>query len=192
MNIIMIRHGETEDNTKKIFSRDDTKLTSLGIEQIINTKRLIKDLDFTQVYYSPLTRTRETISHLGLEGRPEARIREIDFGIFAGKDYSGILKEYPGETKMWTDNPINYKIPNGESVEMVYNRLKDFLEELVEKDENVLLVVHEGIIRLVCCWIFDNADYFFKFRAKNGSINIVSVVDEYKYISKLNYNPRLL
>lgn len=191
MDIIMIRHGETEDNMDRVYSRDTTKLTSKGIEQIKRTKENIKDLKFSKVYYSPLTRTKETIKYLELDGIAENRIKEVDFGIFSGSDYETILKNYPKETKIWTENPITYGIPQGESVEIAYNRLKDFLEEVIEKDENILLITHEGIIRLVCCWILDNIECFFKFKADNGSINIVSVVDDYKYISKLNYNPRL-
>ena len=186
----MIRHGETQDNTEKIFSRDSTSLTAKGIEQIKNTKMNLKELNFDRVYYSPLTRTEESIKHLQLNGTPEDRIREIDFGIFTGLNYENIVKKYPSESQIWTDNPISYLIPDGESVEMVYDRLKIFLEELVDKDEDVLLIIHEGIIRLVCCWIFDDIDYFFKFKADNGSINIVSIVEDYKYISKLNYNPK--
>lgn len=186
----MIRHGQTQDNKEKIFSRDDTKLTSLGIEQIKNTKKHLKDVKFTKVFYSPLTRTRESIKHLELEGVPDARIQEVNFGVFTGKNYHTILKEFPRETQMWVDDPIGYCIPEGESLEMVYDRLKDFLEEMKNKEEDVLLITHEGIIRLVCCWVFDNIEYFFKFKSSTGSLNIVSIVDDYKYISKLNYNAK--
>lgn len=187
----MIRHGETEDNLNKIYSRDETGLTPRGIEQIENTKKNIKELNFSKVYYSPLTRTKETMMYLGVEGSPESRIKEADFGVFKGSNYKSILKNYPDETKMWSDDYINYEIPEGESLVKVYKRLKRFLEELINKDEDVLLITHEGIIRLVYCWIFDDLEYFFKFKANNGSINIVSVIDNYKYIETLNYNPRL-
>ena len=187
----MIRHGETEDNIKRVYSRDDTCLTPKGIEQIENIKKEMKDLTFSRTYYSPLTRTKETIDHLRLEGIAEERIQEVDFGIFKGMDYKTILKEYPKETKKWTNDYMGYRIPEGESLEEVYKRLESFLEDLIEKDENVLLITHEGIIRLVCCWVFDNIDYVFKFKADNTSINIVSIVDDFKYIEKLNYKPGL-
>ena len=38
----MVRHGESEDNINKIFSRDNTSLTHQGIEQILKTKELLK------------------------------------------------------------------------------------------------------------------------------------------------------
>ncbi len=192
MDIIMIRHGESEDNINKIYGRDDTKLTLTGIKQIKTIKSELKKLNFTRVYYSPLVRTKETIKKLSLEGIGEKRIQELNFGIFKGKNYETILREFPKETKKWTDNPISYKIPKGESVVDVYKRLENFLEELVRNNENVLLVTHEGIIRLINCWVFNNPEYFFRFKADNASINIVSIVDGYKYISKSNYNKSLL
>lgn len=189
MDIIILRHGESQDNINKVYSRDNTSLTSKGIKQMKNIKRKIDLLEFTQVYYSPLVRTKESINYLELKGIAEKRIEEVDFGIFKGEDYKTILKKYPKETKKWTDDPINYRIPQGESVLDVYNRLEIFLNKLVKNNENVLLVSHEGIIRLINCWVFDNPEYFFRFKADNASINIVSIVDSYKYISKSNYKP---
>lgn len=187
MDIIMIRHGESDDNVSKIFSRDTTKLTEKGKNQIKGTKELLKDYKFDKVYYSPLTRTDETRQHLELEGIAEDRIREISFGIFTGYSFDEFTSIYPNESKLWVDNPNTYLVPEGESIDMVYVRVKNFLDEVSKQDENVLLVTHEGIIRLVCSWVFDDPKYFFRFRANNGSISIVTVDEGYKYIKKLNY-----
>lgn len=187
MEIILIRHGESQDNISKTYSRDTTKLSVKGIEQIKETKKAIEKLEYKKVYYSPLTRTKETLDYLELNGEPEVRIREMNFGIFTGKTFIQITEEYPRESQMWFDNYNIYKIPKGESLEMVYKRLTEFLDELMEQDENVLLITHEGIIRLACCWVFDNINHFFRFKADNGSINIISIDHKYKYISKLNH-----
>ncbi len=184
----MIRHGESEDNIQKIFSRDDTSLTPKGIEQIKGTKELLEKFNYSKVYYSPLKRTVESLYHLGLEGIMEPRIREINFGIFTGKTFEEITELYPDESKSWVDDSQNYVISEGESLLNVYNRVEEFLEEASKKDENILLVCHDCVIRLALSWIFDNPDYFFRFKIDNGSINIISVDEGYKYIKKLNYN----
>ena len=187
MDIIMIRHGESEDNTKKIFSRDDTSLTEKGIDQITDTKELLKKYNYKKVYYSPLKRTVETLETLELEGIEEQRIREINFGIFTGKTYKEILELYPEESKLWVDDSYNYKMLDGESLSDVYTRLVEFLEEISKEKDNVLLVCHDCIVRLALCWIFDNPDYFFKFKIDNGSINIISIDEKgFKFIKKLN------
>lgn len=187
LDIIMIRHGETEDNILKILSRDDTKLSDRGKEQIKRTRELLKDFTFDKVYYSPLGRAKETLDILGLDGNPDVRIREINFGIFTGYTYDELLEKYPEETKLWLDDPNTYNISEGESLNIVYDRVKNFLEEKAKLDEDIVLVVHDGIIRLALCWIFDNPNLFLKFKIDNGSINIISIEDDFKYIKKLNY-----
>lgn len=183
----MVRHGQSEDNVSKIFSRDDTRLTETGIEQIKNARKIIRNYDFKNVYYSPLTRTNETLQHLELEGIPEERIREVNFGKFAGLTVDELVEKYPKESKSWFEDPHTYEVPEGESLNMVYERIENFLEFAIEKAEDIVLVTHEGVIRLICSWVFDDANLYFKFKADNGSISIVSVNDDgHKYIKKLN------
>lgn len=187
MEIIMIRHGESEDNVGKIFSTDTTRLTEKGKEQIKNTRERLKEFNYKTVYYSPLTRTVETLEYLELDGIEDARIREISFGIFGGKVFEEFEKEHPEKTKLWIEDPFTYQVPKGESINMVYDRLTEFLDEIVKRDESVVLVTHEGIIRLACSWVLDDPNHFFKFKAGNGSISVINVEDGNKYISKLNY-----
>lgn len=187
----MVRHGESHDNLNKVYSRDETNLTKKGIEQIEMAKENLKDFSYKRVYYSPLVRTEETLKFLELEGIDDIRIRELDFGIFAGKNHEEVEEAFPEEFEMWNKDIYGYSIPEGESLLENYERLKDFLEDIIKKDENVLLVTHAGVIRLIFSWVFDNPEYFFKFKVTNGSINIVSIEDNYKYIKKINYNPRI-
>ena len=186
MDIIMIRHGESEDNIKKVFSSAETKLTLKGIEQIKETRDKLKDYEFSKVFYSPLGRTIETHKYLELDGIEEERIQELNFGIFTGMTFKEYTAEYPEESQAWIDDVFNYNIPKGESLVGVYNRLKTFLDELVEKDEDVVLVTHDGIIKLACCWVFNDPKHFFKFKADNGSISVIRVKDGDKYINNLN------
>ena len=55
MDIILIRHGQTEDNVDRIFSTKDTRLTDKGKEQIRKTKTIVDTLSFDKVYVSPYT-----------------------------------------------------------------------------------------------------------------------------------------
>src|SRR5699024_7087496 len=120
--------------------------------------------NYEEIYYSPLKRTVETLHHLGLEGKAEARIKEINFGIFTGKTIEEISDIYPKESKSWIDDINNYKIPQGESLPNVYERVSGFLEKLYKLEKNVLLITHDSVIRLALCWAFDNPEYFFQFK----------------------------
>lgn len=186
MDIILIRHGESEDNIKRVLSNDDAQLTQNGASQIEMIKPLVAELNFENVYISPLKRTIQTSEILGLKGSLDTRIREIDFGIFKGLGYEEFMQVYPEEGKKWISDIKNYQIPNGESLMMTYKRVVSFLEEIIKKDKNSLVITHEGIIKLAFSWVFDSDDYFNKFMASNGSVNIISIDKDYKFIKKLN------
>lgn len=187
----MIRHGESNDNVAGVFGTYGTNLSEKGIKQIEETKKNLEEYKFSKVYVSPFVRTMETLEHLGLEGIKEERIQEYNFGIFSGLTYKDIESKYPVEYREWVENPTDYIIREGESLRTVYNRVVQFLEEILKKGEDVLLVTHAGVIRLALCWVFDNIDYFYKFKVDNGSINIISIDHNFKFIKKLNYSPRL-
>ncbi len=188
MDIILIRHGQTENNVNRIFSTKNTRLTEKGREQIKKTKTYVDTLFFDKVYVSPLCRAIETMKILGLEGKKEERIKEVDFGLFEGNTYEAIKEKYPDEVEQWNEDYINYVTPKGESIKLAYERVTSFLEEISQKDEDVVLVCHDGVTRIALSWVFDNVNCFFKFKVENGSVNIISI-DEYgfKYIKKTNY-----
>lgn len=186
MDIILIRHGKTYDNEKKIYGQDDTSLSEVGIEQIKQTREELKNYKFDKVYYSPHTRTKETLDILGLEGEALDVLKEYDFGIFKGKTFKEISRLYNDEVKNWVADTINYKIPEGDCLKERYEEVSQFLNKLEEKQEDVLLVTHAGVIQLAMCWAFDNLDYYFKFKISNGSINVISIYKKFKMISKLS------
>lgn len=188
MEIIMIRHGESEDNVEGVFGTYKSSLSKKGVSQIEKTKDRLKQFNYSKVYYSPFKRTIETLHALELEGESDSRIGEYNFGKFSGLNSQAIEAKYPEEYDKWNENQVEYIIEDGESLGLVYERVKDFLEEIIQKGESVVLVTHAGIIRLIFCWVFDNIDYFFKFKVENGSINVVSVDDEgFKRIEMTNY-----
>lgn len=192
MDVIFIRHGETSENKGGIYGSPDTSLSKRGKEQIHRASKLLKDISFDVVYISPLKRTIETSNILGLEGILEPRVKEINFGIFEGKTYEEIKRDFPEETDAWTNDHINYRIPKGESLMDLYKRTSNFLEEVVEEDRDVIVVTHEGVIKCALCWVFDNVEHFFRFKVDNGSITTITINDGYKYIVWKNLGKKVI
>ena len=187
MDIIMIRHGKSKDNLNKVYSTSSTPLTKDGIAGVLQTKKLLKEYNYEEVYYSPYKRAVETLHYLDLKGKEDIRLKEINFGIFAGKTFEEISKIYPEETKLWINDSYNYPIPKGESLLEVYERVSEFLEEICDIGKNSILVTHDSVIRLALCWIFDDPSYFFRFKVDNGSLTTITVDDGYKYINRVNH-----
>lgn len=186
MDIILIRHGESEDNIRKAYSTDETRLTKTGRDQIVETRDKLQGLNYNKVFISPIYRTKETAEILNLDGVEESSIRELDFGIFKGKTFHEISDIYPEETKEWNDDIFYYSIPQGESINDGYERISEFLDRISKEKENVVLITHDGVIRLALCWVLGNIEHFFKFRLRNGSISVISINEGFNSIKNVN------
>ncbi|ERI90079.1 alpha-ribazole phosphatase [Clostridiales bacterium oral taxon 876 str. F0540] len=180
MQIYLLRHGETEENKSRFYyGKLDVSLNDTGIVQSRKAGELLKEIKFDSIYISDRKRTRETaeiaLNNKGLNLIADKRINEIDFGKFEGKNYEQIQREFPSEYEMWNNNWKEFAPPGGESYRQFYNRIKEFLEDILHKEqENVLIVTHGGVIRTIyCCVLEGNLDLYWKFSSKNCDISII-------------------
>ncbi len=147
--IYFVRHGQTDDNVKKIYTGWlDTPLNNKGIAQAKETALNLKDIHFDICYCSPLVRARQTLDelskyHNGLNVIFDDRLKERDYGEISGKAESELVK-----FNRWNDNETPpYKI---ESISHMYNRLANFYDEILkkEKGKTILIVAHSGVSRV--------------------------------------------
>ena len=180
MNLYFLRHGETEQNKKKVFYGSlDVGLTEKGRLQAKKASKFFDAINFDKVYTSDRKRTKET-AELVLEDQEftmihDARINEIDFGEFEGKNYEEIQKRYPKQCEEWKNNWKDFVPPNGESYGQFYKRVQAFFDELLaQNDENVLVVTHGGVIRSLYCFVLGgNLDFYWKFSSRNCDLSII-------------------
>ncbi len=160
MQLYVTRHGETEWNyTNKILGRTDIPLNETGIMQAKTlAKNLPKDIEF--IIASPLGRTLTTAKIIADENdlpyQLDRRLIEMDFGT-----YEGMLRSEEGyqiEKRRFFS-----KYPEGESYLQVAQRVYNFLDEVISKyhDKNILLVTHNGILRVIHTYFndLDNEDF---------------------------------
>ena len=160
MKLLVTRHGETEWNKKNlILGRTDIPLNDTGIMQ---AKRLRDNIpfEFKYVFASPLKRTAMTAQIIcenkDIEIKYDDRLIEMDFGIYEGKDRGD--KTYQEEKRKFFK-----RFPQGESyfktAQRVYNCLDDIIKEYA--GENVLIVTHNGICRIIHTYFCDmgNEDF---------------------------------
>lgn len=185
----MVRHAKTVDNILKIYSRDVTPLDPILKLKLIETKRKLKEFNFKNIYVSELLRCRETLEQIIDKDKHymvDSRINEFDYGDFKGYTYIEINKMYPYIYGQLEKNTFSTKIPSGESYNEFFSRVNDFLEELKEKNENTLIVSHDGVIRAILSQIC-GLDNFFNFSIENAKISAVSFMKDYSIIKKINY-----
>jgi alpha-ribazole phosphatase len=195
MNLYFIRHGETEHNKeKRYYGNLDVGLTSIGVWQIEKTAEVLKDINFNRVYVSERKRAKQT-SEILLKNKNsdiiiDSRINEIDFGEFEGKNHNEIEEIYPEQWKAWCEDWKNVSPPNGESYVQFYNRIKNFMDELLKlKEDNVLIVTHGGVIKSIYCYVLNgDLDFFWKFSSKNAGISIIKYEYNNLYIDTIDHS----
>ncbi len=151
-NYFIIRHGESELNTKGILNAElgvKNQLTEKGKKQVEEAVKELKGHKIDLVYYSPLQRTTETAElickGLGLDKSNmvvDERIREIAFGEYEQQHVDAYHAQYKNGHDRLTKTP-----EGGENWNDVRMRVGDFLYDIEKKNKNknILIVAHNGV-----------------------------------------------
>lgn len=154
--VVVFRHGESEDNRKRVFSGwRDSPLTDTGRAQARALAPKLKDSKIDVAITSDLTRSKDT-AQLALAQNPgvrfeqDWRIKERNYGDLMGKSKEEAMRIDPEQAVLWRRS-YDVPPPNGESIEMVERRVWPFLDELLarmRRDKiNVALSLHGNSMR---------------------------------------------
>jgi len=154
MEIILLRHGETEWNAiRKYQGQTDISLNDRGRAQVQRAARyILENEQIEAIYCSDLSRTRQTaeIAAECLEmeiGGSDCRLREVSFGIWEGLTYNEVQEKYRSEFVQWYKDVWNYKVPGGENFTEVAERSCQAIREISrEHSGTVLVVTHGGVV----------------------------------------------
>jgi broad specificity phosphatase PhoE len=146
--IYFIRHGQSEANLKGLFAgqRDNSALTDKGKDEARITGEAIKDMDvvFNKIVSSPLLRSLETATiiarHIGFDESKieiDNRITEYDMGSLTGTPIKNISSEVLSSGE------------NAEDTELFKKRVVECIKDLSNSKDNVLVVSHAGVGRLL-------------------------------------------
>jgi probable phosphoglycerate mutase len=179
--IYFIRHGESEANVKGLFagSQDNSPLTEKGRRQALETANHVKSLGILidQIVSSPLKRTMDTAvivaTELGYnvsEIKIEERITEYDMGIFSGQPALHISSKELVSAQ-GAEDPFVFQ-----------NRVLSCVQELAMTRQNILLVSHAGVGRMLeSIKEHGKPDYFYDIAAfPNGSVTTLDWIEKYE------------
>lgn len=191
MKFIIIRHVQTKANSEnKIYGRSESEYTEKGINQIEKIKDILKDEKADKIISSPLTRTKklgEALSDLlNLELEIEDDLIEMNFGIFDGKTHIEAQKEYKEEWNNWINDYKNYKIPDGESFDEVFIRVKNFIDKYKDNEGCTILVTHGGIVQTIIPYLLGlQTDTRWNFRVLPGAIIEIEYINNFGILNNL-------
>ncbi len=197
-NLLFVRHGETEWNKNNLIQGNlDIPISSIGLSQAKKLKPYLENIPFEKVFSSDLSRARDTAKIL-MEGRhltlqEDVRLRERDFGLWQGMSLEDIEEKKSKDFSDWRSNPFNYRVPEGESMKTMLERVFSFLDSIKSlNDGNYLIVTHGGIIKPLVFNLFGiSLESYNRVRVNNTSMSLISFDNKYD-LKFLNSTPHLL
>ena len=160
MNLILIRHGQSEWNALNQFTGwKDPDLTAKGIEEAHNAGRIINNLkiNFDLVFTSALIRAQNTAEIILKEiNQPLSTIKnqalnERNYGDLAGLNKDNARKRWGNEQVHIWRRSYDIPPPGGESLKDTGERvLPFFMNEILPhvcEGKNVLVAAHGNSLR---------------------------------------------
>ena len=193
--IIFLRHGQAENNTKRILAgrTEGVPLTKIGIEQAEQIGKYLKPIDISAIYSSPIERANNTAKIVAESNssdyKLDERLTELDMGKFTRMPYDEIFAKHGNVfLKFYSNDPIISKY-NVETFPHVQKRVMDMLDYTIKKhdQENVLLVTHMDPIKSVIAKVIDLKPLsLFELIIANSSLTIIKHHDEKLSLSAIN------
>ena len=193
--IIFLRHGQAENNTKKILAgrTPGINLTEEGKKQAEQAGKMLESLDVSAIYSSPIDRAVQTTEiikkYCDVEYKTDDRLIELDMGQFTMMPYQEIfnkhgnvfLKFYSGSTEV-SENGV-------ETFANVKKRINDMVDFVItkHKNENVVLVTHMDPIKAMIGRVLDlKPQILFELIIANASLSIIKNHDQNFYLTAIN------
>ncbi|MEM6399751.1 MAG: histidine phosphatase family protein [Cyanobacteria bacterium P01_D01_bin.116] len=185
VRLLLVRHGETEWNQQsKYQGQVDISLNENGKLQSEKVADFLKDISIDKVYSSSMLRAKETAEiilqqHQGVNLELNDGFKEIIHGVWEGKLETEIEQEFPGELQRWHENPEQFQMPSGESLQQVWSRTVEVYESIIQTAldnqlKTILIVAHGGTNQILLCHILGlSAEYFWNFRQSNCCLNVI-------------------
>ncbi len=156
--IILVRHGESDYNSKGIIQGNTNKsvLTAKGKKQANYVGSWLKELSIDKIFSSPLKRAKQTAEIIAknCDFNPnqlafDNRLKEIDFGAWKEQNRTVVKQNFPEKYKIWRTRPYDFEIDGNFPVQELYARIEDFInDEIYARDEirTCIIVGHRGTI----------------------------------------------
>ncbi|MCL2827068.1 MAG: histidine phosphatase family protein [Eggerthellaceae bacterium] len=174
MEVLIIRHGKTEGNERRLYiGKTDQPLSAQGAQQLQEAADARAFPPARRVFVSPLERARQSAAILF----PQAEhvvvpaFREMDFGQFEGRSADD-MEDDPA-FRAWVDADCRPACPEGESRDDFEARVKPafaaLVAEALEKgEERLVIVAHGGVTMTVMGgWASPRLPYY-QWWAPNG------------------------
>ena len=148
MILTLIRHGLTEGNLRRLYyGGADIPLAPEGEAELRRLRETAEYPRGRDYYTSGMVRTEQTFAIL-YGDTPHTQVpglREMNFGAWEMKSYED-LKDDPAFQEWCSGDVEQHRAPEGDSFQMVYDRVGEAILPILERGRDAVCVVHGGVI----------------------------------------------
>lgn len=183
--VYFVRHGNKIISTdyNEYYNRElrimDEPLSETGLSDAARVASYFKDTDIKSITVSEYKRTYETALPVsrqkGIPITVDKRVNEINNGDIRNMTDDEAAEKYP---QLWSDfnsHERDVRFPGGESGEEVRARQNSFLDDIKHEKGDILVVSHDGFIRILMCNILGMSVYKrYIFKTTMGGVSIIN------------------
>lgn len=191
MKLILVRHGETGWNKDGLVQGGDSdiQLNETGLEQARRLAVFLKNEPITAILSSPLQRAMATAEVIASQHQLPVEIdqglKELKVGDLEGISISNLRTTFSRFLLKWWQNGEAMKLPNGESLVDLQQRVWKVIEGLLErhrsvselnKDATAVVVSHYFVTLAIIFKALNlSPDCFTKFKVDLGGISRLEI-----------------
>ena len=193
--IIFLRHGQAENNTKKILAgrTPGVNLTEEGKKQAEQAGKMLQSLNVSAIYSSPIDRAVQTAEiikkHCNIEFKTDDRLIELNMGQFTMMPYQEIFKKYGNVFLKFYSGSEEVSENGVETFTEVKKRINEMVNFVINnhKNENVVLVTHMDPIKAMIGQVLKlKPEVLFELIIANASLSIIKNHDQNFYLTAIN------
>jgi len=181
--IYLARHGQVESNRANAYiGSTDLPLNDAGRHQAQLIADRLEQKDISAVYSSDLARARDTAevlaSRLGLPVKVVSELRELDYGEWENMPEVEVPERYGDVFHGWLANPVDVRVPGGETVRELMDRAWPALLRIAETcvKSNAFVVAHKCVNRVLICLILGiDPNSYRQIGQGNVALNVIEV-----------------
>ncbi len=193
IEIILVRHGETDWNRQKIFrGRADIELSETGAKQAELLAKYLSQAGVAAIYSSPLKRALKTAeaiaSYHRLDIKTTSGLIDFDYGKWQGLPHQVVKASYQELYAAWLKSPHRVKMPAGESLDDVTKRAIGVVDEVIGQHAGTVVLVSHRVVNkvLICALMGLDNSHFWNIKQDVGAITIFTYENDCFILTRHN------